>query len=114
LFLKPQNKEVEMIYPTAHSVKNQIAKLVYEVRIPANVLSEDVETGKKMLRWNIEREFKVETLSVSKVTGKDMLNLRVVVESAFYFKELLDIVSESILLFENFLYSKSLEYEKRG
>jgi hypothetical protein len=102
-----------MIYPKEREIRGRIAKLLYEVRIPANITPEDMAAAGKLLSHNIGREFKSLEIVFFKEKGEDCAAIKVELESRAYLKYLLEVVSEGITMMESFLLTKSIEQERR-
>ncbi len=97
-----------MVYPEEVEMKGQIAKLLYQVRIPVNVDKEDMITAEKLISHHIVREFKTPKIVFLKKGKEDLLALRTELESPLYLKHLLEVVSEGILIMESYLLTKSI------
>ena len=103
-----------MIYPLAfyYSRKGKTAKLLYEVRIPVNT-DRYIAAAKKLLLENIKKDFLLEDCQLVRSKERDIIALKIVteIENRRDFKYLVETVSESIAIFENYLLMKSIEEE---
>jgi hypothetical protein len=96
------------VYPLVYSVLKGVVHLVYEVRIPV-MADSDLEVAQKRLFSGIESSgFKVEDIGLVRRRLQDLMYLRVVYGEKEHLKEVLEVVSQEIIRFENYLYEKSI------
>jgi len=106
--------EVQMVHHEEIIVRGQIARVLYEYRIPSNVTKDDIEISKSIVKKYIEREFKTPQVEVIRGKKKDRIAIKCEIESPVFVKILLESASEGILAAEHFLLMRSIEYERQG